>query len=524
MSKTISASEMRDRLLSRLQTPRKSDDWMRVLGIPGHRELLALIARYRPMSIGALAELAGRAQPNVSRALNALMSAGLIEVISDGRRSVPKITDIGADKVRELGLTEGGEDRDAGQARTAELFSIDVSEGARPAGDQENDVVDGSLTCWLWLLSSKERVGAQAKTDLDALGRRVLENWWRIFYRRDAPFRLWDFSIEDRPEQNYALLATVTGSRLNLSARGDDRHTLDLGSASKTPQINNFEELLLAEFLRPLAAHHRLQGRSARPLHALLARVEDSRDQPAERAFCRTAGALGLTAYDLEDTRVAQIRSLLKLISDEDARLDFGSAVLADSLAEGQLWTSEQLKRFRQRNAMSALAGLRARCGSDANAAMRPYRKGYDLARRARMALKLAEDQPVGGVEGLSKLFGADDIIGLSPKAPGALRAFQGFDDGRPTIIVEDEGPQSSAFILARGVGDFLAFGSRTACVADLYTDRQAVGRAFAAEFMAPIGAVVRMVEEDEQPIARIADHFGVMPTVIERQYENSFH
>lgn len=524
MSKMIPASVMRDRLLARLQAPRKTDDWVRVLGIPGHRELLALIARHRPLSIGALAEIAGRAQPNVSRTLNALVSAGLVEVVSNGRRSVPKITDVGADKARELGLIETGADRDADSGRTAELFSINAAEGSHSAGDQENDVVDGLLTCWLWLSSSKERVATQTKTDLDALGRRVLENWWRMLYRRDAPFRLWDFAPEDQSGSNYALLATVTGSRLNLFTRGDRNHVLDLGFASKTFQVNFFEELLLAEFLRPLAVHHRLQGRSARPLHALLARIEDSRDQPAECAFCRTAGALGLMAYDLEDARVAQIRDLLKLIPEEDARLDFGSAVLADALTEGQLWTSEQLDRFRQRNAMPVLASLRARCRGDVNAAIRPYQQGYNLARRARMVLELAEDQPLGGVDGLSKLFGADDGIGLSPKAPGALRAFQGFDDGRPTIVVEDEGPQSSAFILARGIGDFLAFGSRMACVADLYTDRQAVGRAFAAEFMAPIGAVVRMVEEEDQPVARIAEHFGVMPTVVQHQYENSTH
>jgi hypothetical protein len=173
---------------------------------------------------------------------------------------------------------------------------------------------------------------------------------------------------------------------------------------------------------------------------------------------------------------------------------------------------------------MPLLANLRTRCTSDVNALVRPYRHGYDLARKARAILKLAEDQSLGGVEGLSKLLGASDGIGLSPQAPGSLRAFQGFEDGCPTIVVENEGPRSSAFILARGIGDFLAFGSHAACVADLYTDRQAVGRAFAAEFMVPRDAVVRMVEEEDQSITQIADHFGVLPTVVHHQYENSFH
>jgi Zn-dependent peptidase ImmA (M78 family) len=137
--------------------------------------------------------------------------------------------------------------------------------------------------------------------------------------------------------------------------------------------------------------------------------------------------------------------------------------------------------------------------------------------------LNLAEDQPVGGIEGLSRLLGAIDTIGLSTKAPGSLRAFQSMEGDVPTLIIEDEGPHASAFVLARGMGDFIAFGSRAACVADLYTDRQAVGRAFAAEFMAPRDAVVRMMEEEDHPIATVADHFGVQTSVVQHQYENSF-
>jgi hypothetical protein len=39
---------------------------------------------------------------------------------------------------------------------------------------------------------------------------------------------------------------------------------------------------------------------------------------------------------------------------------------------------------------------------------------------------------------------------------------------------------------MARAIGDYLVFGSREASIVDIYSDRQAVGRAFAAEFMAP--------------------------------------
>lgn len=522
MSNTISARSMRDRLLNRLRAPAKTDDWVRVLGIPGHREIFGLIARHRPVSIGALAELAGRAQPNVSRTLSALAGAGLIEVVASGRRSIPQITEAGADRVRELRLLEESDDLARPAPEPATLFSIAFDDDAN--ADSDSDVIAGELTAWLWTSGSRERIAAQTTADLDALGQRLLQNWWRLLYRRDAPFRLWDFGIEEQAGAGYALLARVFGAQINLQARGGNGRMLDLERGSKVFMIAAFEQLLLDEVLHPLAARHWLTGRSARPLHTLLRRVEDSRGQAAERLFCRTAGALGASPYDLDDVRAAQIRDLIALIPEEDARLDFSSAVLADALEEGKLWTRRELGQFRERNALPTLTQLRAKCRSGLNAPARPYHHGYALARDARVSLKLAEDQPVGGLAGLSRLLGADDCIGLSAEAPGSLRAFQSIDGEVPVIILEDEGPLSSAFVLARGIGDFIAFGDRASCVADLYTDRQAVGRAFAAEFLAPRDAVVQMIEVEDHPVAVVADHFGVSAPVVHRQYENSFH
>ncbi|WP_051955965.1 HVO_A0114 family putative DNA-binding protein [Beijerinckia mobilis] len=521
MNKTISAMAMRDRLLNHLKAPPKADDWVRVLGVPGHREVLGLIARHRPMSIGALAELAGRAQPNVSRTLSALAGAGLIEVVASGRRSIPQITEAGAERARELNLLKEEPDASARPApEPATLFSMVFDEDA----DADSDVIAGQLTTWLWTSGSRERTAAQTTTDLNALGQRLLENWWRLLYRRDAPFRLWDFSLEEQAGAAYALLATVFGAQINLQARGGNGWALDLERGSKVFTIAAFEQLLLEEILHPISSRHWLSGRSARPLHALLRRVEDSRSQVAERLFCRTAGALGVSPYDLNDVRAAQIRDLIALIPDEDARLDFSSAVLAHALEEGQLWMRRELDRFHERNALPVLTRLRAECQSNLNPTVRPYRQGYSMAADTRALLKLTEDEPVGGVDGLSRLLGAGDRFGLSVKAPGSLRAFQSIDGEVPVIIVEDEGPRSSAFVLARGIGDFIAFGDRASCVADLYTDRQAVGRAFAAEFMAPRDAVVHMIEMEDQPVTVVADHFGVSPSVVHLQYANSFH
>ncbi len=73
-----------------------------------------------------------------------------------------------------------------------------------------------------------------------------------------------------------------------------------------------------------------------------------------------------------------------------------------------------------------------------------------------------------------------------------------------------------------RAVGDVICFGdTRRSVVNRLHrAERQAAGRAFAAEFLAPVESVLEMVEsglDDDE----IAGSFNVSPQVIARQIEN---
>ncbi len=56
---------------------------------PENRRLLALIRDRWPQSVAHLAELAGRAEPNLLRTLEKLSAAGLVRMEKDGRRKVP---------------------------------------------------------------------------------------------------------------------------------------------------------------------------------------------------------------------------------------------------------------------------------------------------------------------------------------------------------------------------------------------------------------------------------------------------
>jgi predicted transcriptional regulator len=56
---------------------------------PENRQLLAIIRDQKPPSIAALAEMTGRAQPNLTRTLAKLEAAGFITMHARGRRKAP---------------------------------------------------------------------------------------------------------------------------------------------------------------------------------------------------------------------------------------------------------------------------------------------------------------------------------------------------------------------------------------------------------------------------------------------------
>lgn len=59
---------------------------------PENRRLLATIRERKPVSVAALAEMTGRAQPNLARTLAKLEAAGFIRMRAMGRRKAPSVT------------------------------------------------------------------------------------------------------------------------------------------------------------------------------------------------------------------------------------------------------------------------------------------------------------------------------------------------------------------------------------------------------------------------------------------------
>ncbi len=514
MSANISGRDLRDSILNKLANPAAVNIetvQIEALATAGNRELLVAISLFKPRSISELSAIVARQQPNVSRSLAALTRAKLVELVADGRASVPTLSEIGARKAEEL----------AGSVDLAGLAPLEANEGqftpilsadlvARP-GDLQSDEAPGQLMLF-------GRHGTARDLDLNEVATHLLRHWWRAFYRLDDPFRLCALdSIDGTPGKTGALFILALGARIELFARptssleeGETRLRTELSESSAT-------ELLLDRLVRPVAAYLEKGRRFNRPAHALLRRLEDVMAYEREANFAKTAGALGLSPHDVSDALANSIRELIAMMPDQSARLDFASSTIPETFEASIAWAKGELRDRKQTNRFAGLRGFRPA----AKAGNAPaWRVGKTYAEQLRNRLKLADDQPIGGVEGLKQLFGGDGFR-ASAIQEDALRGIRGGAHENPVLVVQDHGPAKTAFLLARAIGDYLAYDDPIGPITELKTERQALGRAFGAELLAPSDGVIHMIQEENKTQMAVAHHYGVDVSVVGYQYAN---
>jgi len=522
-SKKISGNELRDRILTRVraeQSEPNEEARIEALAVQGNRDLLAIIATKRPASINDLSALAGRLQPNVSRSLAALVRAGLVIVAHEGRASVPQLSEVGLRKVRDLGISERPTaTEESPAAQQPELLSLTLP--MEPISRVASDAVEGDIAVTLLKRGGWTPITATTHADLNEVCVRLLANWWRLLCRRDDPFRLFPIGTTTRVESwEAALSVRSTGDRIEIIARPivEDATLAAEELAVFVPQ-KLFASTVSDQLIRPVARWLRTGGRFDRPVQWMLNRMEDSMQYSDERRFCETAGALGKSPYDLDDTVAEKVRKLITSIPDDAARLDFASAIIPENLDQTLRSIDEEVETKARTNKLHRLTELRQRCAALPLRPTKPYRIGVVLAQSVRQIIGLDDASAVGGTEGLLSVLGGEpDFSSADQLGWDQLRGFLARGDQTPVVILHSEGSRSTA----RAAGDYLAFGNREAPIADIYTDRQAVGRAFAAELLAPARGVIRMVDEGGLMTSSVAAHYGVANDVIHWQYNNN--
>jgi hypothetical protein len=514
----ISGERVKERILARMTIPsrrsKKADS--ADLGSPDAQRVLALIATRQPRSIHELGRLAGQMEGGLGRILSTLARLRLVTMEDDGRATVPTLTSLGQKTFEGLGLSSVGSGELA--QGLSKPGTLEVSLPSAPPNDLQDEKADGELVVRLWDQATRGTVELRRETELVAFSTRLLDNWWRILCRRDYPFELLEVDMASTSSEGRAILrARALGGLIELAV--ETAHT----RARRLLAEDRFTQDVLNGVLRPTVLRLHVGRLFNRPVEAKLRRLEDVLQHPNEMEFCRTAGALGLSPHELDSSTADKIRSFIEFAADEDARLDLASSISGELLEPTLNWIEREIDERSSTNSLPALPELhqavRATSLLDTKVA---YRIGYASARAARAIWKMAEDRSVGGPSGLSHLCGGTRTFTASPSSHGIVRGFQAHGESNPVVVVRDEGALSNLFLIARAIGDYVWFGSREAPVADLYTSRQALGRAFAAEFLAPAAAVMHMVEEEGKQFDEVAAHFGVNIAVAQHQYGNA--
>ena len=353
----------------------------------------------------------------------------------------------------------------------------------------------------------------------------LVHDWWSIFGARDREISL-------RRYRTGYLLPDVRiqfdGAVFEISAHQCAYIDPDLRFWGGTTELLSREEgeAWLSVLVQDVLA--RLEGQGVRDTSAALRwrRVQSSVGSD-ENAFCEAAGGLGLDPYQIADD-VANFIERAENLFGTESLVEFvsGSGDVDQSRLIDWVDRMTHATGFRYR-----LANLRPIVDTIAKEMPRgpgvaAWAAGYRRARAMRRMLNLRQHHRFSSFQDLARLLGAAKNYNLAPMVDGINALRREGPDGIH-VHIRNHGDRVGAtathlFALARAIGDAACFPMLEISPINRlrHAHRQAAGRAFAAEFLAPIEEI-RSMRADEHDEYSIANEFGVSPAVIEHQIEN---
>lgn len=254
-------------------------------------------------------------------------------------------------------------------------------------------------------------------------------------------------------------------------------------------------------------------------------RVQASRVSP-ERVFCEAAGALGLDPYRIAEHTADFIETAEKYF-DGEPLIEFVAGAREGEPAKLVDWVDRMMRDQSSRYRLRALREVAKAAAKPGPVDEKAWSAGYRNARSMRRAMDLDQTVRLASFRDLARRLGAARSYDLAPGVDGisAMRR-EGHHDVH--VHLRDHGRQATAsathlFVLARSVGDVVVFpGTQAAPINDMTNAyRQAAGRAFAAEFLAPIDEI-RSMRADGKDGFSIAESLHVTPAVVRHQIENA--
>jgi hypothetical protein len=368
-------------------------------------------------------------------------------------------------------------------------------------------------------------VGDHVTVALYSLAHGLAHDWWTIFGGRDREISL------TRYRSGYLLpdiRLNFDGAAFEVSAHQCVYENPDLRFWGGTSEIMSRKdgEAWLSSLIEEILARLVAEGISDTSAALRWARVQSSR-RSGESSFCEAAGGLGLDPYQIDDAAADFIEKAEGLFSRE-ALVEFVSG--AGNVDKSRLldWVERMTRATGFRYHLANLRPIVDATAKDAPSGTdnRAWARGYRRARVMRRQLGLKQHHRFESFKDLAKTFGASQSYNLAPKVDGihALRRERA-DGIHIHLRNHGDSPEANAthlFAMARAIGDAACFPEpEISPINSLQSAvRQAAGRAFAAEFLAPIDEIQSMLR-DKHDVFSIADAFAVSRRVIERQIEN---
>ncbi|MDE0224553.1 MAG: hypothetical protein OXP28_05390 [Gammaproteobacteria bacterium] len=355
----------------------------------------------------------------------------------------------------------------------------------------------------------------------------IATNWWKIFGARDVEHRAlpWrkGFVLPDlRFEFDGSTFAVTC---VPSATEHPTRLFWQEGQEFMTRQI---AESVLSRFVERVVDKLHNEEIDDSQVELAWSRVRESSEDQAERDFCEAAGALGVDPYSITDADANFIEQTGRLFEDE-ALIEFLAGIgqmSAESSARAALVEWIESLQPRDRSCLPELADVAGQVRNGrAPGRSFPWVRGRRTARAFREAIGMDDGAAVSIKAVAEKLGGTRFARKGGPRGVFAVVAREG-DDVHVHLRGRGRAKWASSaetFAFARAIGDAVCFpATPRSVINDLHrAERQAVGRAFAAEFVAPVRTVLNMWH-DGRDVEEIAGSLGVSPMVVNHQIEDS--
>lgn len=260
-------------------------------------------------------------------------------------------------------------------------------------------------------------------------------------------------------------------------------------------------------------------------------RIQETLGDPEETKFCKAAGALGVDPYAISEEDAIFIEEAGNLFSGETL-IEFLADVRdreAKAAPGDRRSLLDWIRAWRPKydSALPKLGDVADEVRNTLNGISNrpPWVIGHHAARAFREAIGLEEMAPQS-IRLMANRLGTKNFRRAS--GPQALYAVVAREEHQVHVHLRSRGPKAwqrnaETFSFARAIGDAVCFSDAgLSTINGLHrATRQAVGRAFAAEVLAPRDTVLQMRQEDRE-VEEIAALLEVNPKTVEHQIENT--